>query len=97
MDATIQDQGRPLTPQMLGLEYHNWIQDCNKRYDTDEFRDDQSKRLRQICAAELHKKLEMGKTDAGICEVAADCLDDESFVHARKLGMGPNPMCPSFP
>lgn len=74
VDVTIQGQGWPLTPQMLGLEYHNWIQDCNKKYDTDECREDQSKRLRQICATEFHNKLETGITHAGKYELKSSRL-----------------------
>jgi len=93
VDVTIQGQGWPLTPQMLGLEYHNWIQDCNKKYDTDECREDQSKRLRQICATEFHSKLEMGITQAGIRERVVDCATHDSFVHRIKLGMESKPTC----
>ncbi|KAG0621736.1 hypothetical protein M758_3G044500 [Ceratodon purpureus] len=63
VDASIQGQGWPLTPQMLGLEYHNWIQDCHRKHDTNELiGDDQSMRIRQTCVTKPHNKLEMGIT-----------------------------------
>lgn len=64
VDASIQGQGWPLTPQILGLEYHNWIQDCNRKYDTDEVKNDQSVRTRQSFVTKPHNKLEMGITHA---------------------------------
>jgi hypothetical protein len=72
VDASIQGQGWPLTPQILGLEYHNWIQDCNRKYDTDEVKNDQSVRTRQSFVTKPHNKLEMGITHAGSSDRAVD-------------------------
>ncbi|XP_024381875.1 structural maintenance of chromosomes flexible hinge domain-containing protein GMI1 isoform X4 [Physcomitrium patens] len=60
VDVSIQGQGWPLTPQLLGLEYHNWIQDCNRKYDTDEARNDQSKQIQHTCITKPHNKVELG-------------------------------------